>query len=191
MALTKAGFPPRGGSILGPHPSSMENELVIPTTGSQSIARYHTKRSVLSCHWPRTYYSRYVHVSNLAHFGKHFHGTFWHAHFGIDPRNSTPVLKGDWCAISGTSGQNWQKPFSTNYGTFPIDPKLAGTVPLFYRTTDVHAISAKNGTLGQNWQKPFSTYYGTFPIDPKWQEQYPCSIGRLMCHFCQKWDIGG
>ena len=137
MALTKAGFPPRGGSILGPHPSSMENELVIPTTGSQSIARYHTKRSVLSCHWPRTYYSRYVHVSNLAHFGKHFHGTFWHAHFGIDPRNSTPVLKGDWCAISGTSGQNWQKPFSTNYGTFPIDPKLAGAVPLFCRTTDV------------------------------------------------------
>ena len=32
---------------------------------------------------------------------------------------------------------NWQKLFSTNYGTFQIDPKLAETAPLFCRVTDV------------------------------------------------------
>jgi len=33
--------------------------------------------------------------------------------------------------------QNWQKLFSTNCGTFPIDPKLAETAPLLYRATGV------------------------------------------------------
>ena len=54
-------------------------------------------------------------------------------------------------AKNGTLGQNWQKLFSTNYGTFPIDPKLAGRAPLFYRTTDVATISAKNGTT-DGWE---------------------------------------
>jgi len=33
--------------------------------------------------------------------------------------------------------QKWHKLFSTNYGTFPIDPKLAETAPLFCRVIDV------------------------------------------------------
>jgi len=59
-------------------------------------------------------------------------------------RNSTPVLYGNWCAISaknGTWNQNWQKPFSTNYGTFGIGPKLAALSashsPLFTVTFNI------------------------------------------------------
>jgi len=32
-------------------------------------------------------------------------------------------------AKNGKGKQNWHKPFSTKYGTFPIDPKLAETAP--------------------------------------------------------------
>ena len=42
-----------------------------------------------------------------------------------------------WMAKIGTMSLNWQKLFSTNYGTFQIDPKLAETAPLFCRVTDV------------------------------------------------------
>ena len=73
---------------------------------------------------------RYVHVPNLAHFGNHFLPILAYSGMPIlesiqNWQKQHPCSVGDWCAIS------------TNYGTFPINPKLE-TAPLFYRWLMCH-----------------------------------------------------
>ena len=79
--------------------------------------------------------------------------------------------------------QNWQKPFSTNCATFPIDPKLAETAPLIYRATDVSFLpKMEQEPIGRNHFLPIVAH---FRLIQNWQKQHPCSIGWLTCHFCQ------
>ena len=99
----------------------------------------------------------------LLYFGNHFLPTMAHSGMPIleliqNWQKQLPCSVG-WliCAISakdGTLSRNWHKPFSTSYSTFPIDPKLAETAPLFYRATDVPFL--------RKWNPPHpSSSYGT------------------------------
>ena len=61
------------------------------------------------------------------------------AHFWLAQnwQKQHPCSIGRLICISAKSEARPQKPFSTNCGTFLIDPKLAETAPLLYRATDV------------------------------------------------------
>jgi len=118
--------------------------------------------------------------------------------------NTPPLLPGISCSphIRDTLPDTPIHPptYQTAYKTTWQDNGIDWMESLKWFLVDFHKCSAamcvwqvcSRAKFGTYW-KPFSTntgifWHANFGIEPKLAETAPCSVGRLMSHFCRKWN---